>query len=179
MIKSFSTPTLSANQATLTRVIHAKSSLPAMLFAGIGGFMAAPAKLQNPTSITNSNKQPITIKLDSSYVDYEFSHYTKRCRNKAHKAYIENGRDRRSKEEAGCYGDGFFLRTRLAGHIQRGYDVSVGAEKTGRSGRSRAQKENGEGLDESCFRGGKKWAVQFAYWQRSQGTILSTNNGRA
>ena len=109
MIKSFSASTLSANQATLTRVIHAKSSLPAMLFAGIGGFMAAPAKLQNPTSITNSNKQPITIKLDSSYVDYEFSHYTKRCRNKAHNAYIENGRDRRSKEEAGCYGDGFFL----------------------------------------------------------------------
>ena len=186
MIKTLSTITLSKQLATVSGVIHLKSSLPPMLFAGIGGFKAHIAQQTQPTAKNNLKNSPVIklyaynnfTKRTHQQRDTDDEHDTKSCCCNTHKADFRNGWDKRGKGRVEDFGRDVLVCTRLAEHIQRGCIVSDGTEETGRAGRSRAQRESRGGLDKCHVNKGVFGATQLSYWQRSQGAVLFNTNGR-
>ena len=187
MIKSFSNSALSNNLTALERVIHSKSSLPAMLFAGTGGLVRTRTNQLNPTAKNNFQiTSPITLyanpninKPTHQQRDTDDEHDTKSSCCNPHSSDAADGRDRCGKGRTEDDGRDVFVCGRLAYDIQRGHGILAGAEEAGRPSRSRAQAENGTGIDR---RHGQKWlyrTTQLTYWRQSQGAVFSTTNGRA
>ena len=185
MIQSFSTQALSNKLATLERVIHSKSSLPAMLFAGTGGLVRTRTNQLNPTAKNSKNISPITLyanpninKPTHQQRDTDDEHDTKSSCCNPHSTDAADGRDRCGKGRTEDDGRDVFVCGRLAYDIQRGHGILAGAEEAGRPSRSRAQAENGTGMDR---RHSQEWlfgATQLSTWRPSQGTLLFITNGR-
>ncbi len=186
MIKTLSTITLSKQLATVLGVIHLKSSLPPMLFAGIGGFKARIAQQTQPTAKNNLKTSPVIklyaynnfTKRTHQQRDTDDEHDTKNCCCNTHKADVRNGWDKRGKGRVEDFGRDVLVCSRLAEYIQRGGIVSDETEKTGRACRSRAQRENGGGLDKRYGKEWLYWATQLSYWQGCRSTVLFNTNGR-
>lgn len=186
MINSISTTTLFIQLATVSRVIHLKSSLPPMLFAGIGGFKARIAQQTKPTAKINViNNTEISLYANNIFAkrthqqrDTDDEHDTKSCCCNTNSADVRNGWDRCGKGRVEDFGRDVLVCNRLAEYIQRGGIVSDGTEETGRPGRSRAQRENGGGLDKCHGKEWLYWATQLSFWQGCHSTVLYNTNGR-
>ena len=137
MIKTLSTITLSKQLATVPGVIHLKSSLPPMLFAGIGGFKARIAQQTKPTAKNNlKNKSVITLyayniftKRTHQQRDTYDEHDTKSCCCNTNSADVRNGWDRCGKGRVEDFGRDVLVCNRLAEYIQRCCSVSDGTEE--------------------------------------------------
>ena len=186
MIKTLKISSFSIKLATLERVIHSKSSLPAMLFSGTGGFNAAIAKQTKPTAKINViNNTEISLYANNIFTkrthrqrDTDDEHDTKSCCCITNSADVRNGWDRCGKGRVEDFGRDVLVCNRLAEHIQRGGIVSDETEETGGACRSRAQRENGGGLDKCHGKEWLYWATQLSYWQGCHSTVLYNTNGR-